>query len=150
MNKLIDKYLSGETTHEEEQTIRRLLEATVSLTPEQKAVQAMLQAATMPADPQWLGEDASGEYDRIVNHRRRRITFWRWTGIAAAACLVLGIFLFAPRTDDSENSTVANIYGQETTDEALVLSMMEHTMQSMLACSTTDHMEGQLTDILNP
>ena len=149
MNKLIDKYLSGTSTREEEQTLRRMLSAVASLTPGQRAVQAMLQAEPMQALPQWLTEDASATYDRIVE-RRHHASLWRWTGIAVAACLVLGLLLIVPREGEAENCAVATIYGQETTDEALVLGMMENTMQSVLACSTTDHIEGQLTDILNP
>lgn len=149
MNKLIDKYLSGTSTREEEQTLRRMLSAVASLTPGQRAVQAMLQAEPMQALPQWLTEDDSATYDRIVE-RRHHASLWRWTGIAVAACLVLGLLLTVPRGGEAENCAVATIYGQETTDEALVLGMMENTMQSVLACSTTDHIEGQLTDILNP
>lgn len=149
MNNLIDKYLSGTSTREEEQTLRRMLSAVASLTPGQRAVQAMLQAEPMQPLPQWLTEDASVTYDRIVE-RRHRASLWRWTGIAVAACLVLGLLLIVPRGGEAENCAVATIYGQETTDEMLVLSMMENTMQSVLACSTTDHIEGQLTDILNP
>ena len=149
MNNLIDKYLSGTSTREEEQTLRRMLSAVASLTPGQRAVQAMLQAEPMQALPQWLTEDASATYDRIVE-RRHHASLWRWTGIAVAACLVLGFLLIVPRGGEAENCAVATIYGQETTDEALVLGMMENTMQSVLACSTTDHIEGQLTDILNP
>ena len=149
MNNLIDKYLSGTSTREEEQALRRMLDGATSLTPGQRAVQAMLQAEPMQALPQWLTEDASATYDRIVE-RRHHASLWRWTGIAVAACLVLGLLLIVPRGGDEANCAVATIYGQETTDEALVLGMMENTMQSVLACSTTDHIEGQLTDILNP
>lgn len=149
MNNLIDKYLSGTSTREEEQALRRMLDGATSLTPGQRAVQAMLQAEPMQALPQWLTEDASATYDRIVE-RRHRASLWRWTGIAVAASLVLGFLLVVPRGGEAENCAVATIYGQETTDEALVLGMMENTMQSVLACSTTDHIEGQLTDILNP
>lgn len=149
MNKLIDKYLSGTSTREEEQALRRMLDDAASLTPGERAVQAMLQAEPMQALPQWLTEDDSATYDRIVK-RRHHASLWRWTGIAVAACLVLGLLLIVPRGGEAENCAVATIYGQETTDEALVLGMMENTMQSVLACSTTDHIEGQLTDILNP
>lgn len=149
MNNLIDKYLSGTSTREEEQALRRMLDGATSLTPGERAVQAMLQAEPMQALPQWLTEDASATYDRIVE-RRHHASLWRWTGIAVAACLVLGLLLIVPRGGEAENCAVATIYGQETTDEMLVLSMMENTMQSVLACSTTDHIEGQLTDILNP
>ena len=151
MNKLIDKYLSGTSTREEEQTLRRMLSAVASLTPGQRAVQAMLQAEPMQALPQWLTEDDSSEYDRLVAARRSRLRpLWRWASVAAVVCLAVGIGFALSRPRDESNCAVATIYGQETTDEALVLGMMENTMQSVLACSTTDHIEGQLTDILNP
>ena len=151
MNNLIDKYLSGTSTREEEQALRRMLDGATSLTPGQRAVQAMLQAEPMQALPQWLTEDASSEYDRLVAARRSRLRpLWRWASVAAVVCVAVGIGFALSRSRDEANCAVATIYGQETTDEVLVLSMMENTMQSVLACSTTDHIEGQLTDILNP
>ena len=151
MNNLIDKYLSGTSTREEEQALRRMLDGATSLTSGERAVQAMLQAVPMPALPQWLTEDYSSEYDRLVAARRSRLRpLWRWASVAAVVCLAVGIGFALSRSRDEANCAVATIYGQETTDEALVLGMMENTMQSVLACSTTDHIEGQLTDILNP
>ena len=151
MNNLIDKYLSGTSTREEEQALRRMLDGATSLTSGQRAVQAMLQAEPMQALPQWLTEDDSSEYDRLVAARRSRLRpLWRWASVAAVVCLAVGIGFALSRPRDEANCAVATIYGQETTDEALVLGMMENTMQSVLACSTTDHIEGQLTDILNP
>ena len=151
MNNLIDKYLSGTSTREEEQALRRMLDGATSLTSGQRAVQAMLQAEPMQALPQWLIEDDSSEYDRLVAARRSRLRpLWRWASVAAVVCVAVGIGFALSRSRDEANCAVATIYGQETTDEVLVLSMMENTMQSVLACSTTDHIEGQLTDILNP
>ena len=151
MNNLIDKYLSGTSTREEEQALRRMLDGATSLTSGQRAVQAMLQAEPMQALPQWLAEDDSSEYDRLVAARRSRLRpLWRWASVAAVVCVAVGIGFALSRSRDEANCAVATIYGQETTDEALVLGMMENTMQSVLACSTTDHIEGQLTDILNP
>ncbi len=151
MNNLIDKYLSGTSTREEEQALRRMLDGATSLTSGQRAVQAMLQAVPMQALPQWLTEDDSSEYDRLVAARRSRLRpLWRWASVAAVVCVAVGIGFALSRSRDEANCAVATIYGQETTDEALVLGMMENTMQSVLACSTTDHIEGQLTDILNP
>ena len=151
MNNLIDKYLSGTSTREEEQALRRMLDDAASLTPGERAVQAMLQAELMQALPQWLTEDASSEYDRLVAARRSRLRpLWRWASVAAVVCLAVGIGFALSRPREAANCAVATIYGQETTDEALVLGMMENTMQGGLACSTTDHIEGQLTDILNP
>ena len=151
MNNLIDKYLSGTSTREEEQALRRMLDGATSLTSGQRAVQAMLQAVPMQALPQWLTEDDSSEYDRLVAARRSRLRpLWRWASVAAVVCVAVGIGFALSRSRDEANCAAATIYGQETTDEALVLGMMENTMQSVLACSTTDHIEGQLTDILNP
>ena len=151
MNNLIDKYLSGTSTREEEQALRRMLDGATSLTSGQRAVQAMLQAVPMQALPQWLTEDDSSEYDRLVAARRSRLRpLWRWASVAAVVCVAVGIGFALSRSRDEANCAVATIYGQETTDEALVLGMMENTMQSVLACSPTDHIEGQLTDILNP
>ena len=134
MNNLIDKYLSGTSTREEEQALRRMLDGATSLTSGQRAVQAMLQAVPMQALPQWLTEDDSSEYDRLVAARRSRLRpLWRWASVAAVVCVAVGIGFALSRSRDEANCAVATIYGQETTDEALVLGMMENTMQSVLA-----------------
>ena len=151
MNKLIDKYLSGTSTREEEQALRRMLSDAASLTPGQRAVQAMLQTEPMQAEEQWLTEDSSSEYDRLVAARRTKLRpLWRWVSVAAVVCVAVGIGFALSRPREEASCAVACIYGQETTDEALVLGMMENTMQSVLACSSTESLEGQLTDILNP
>ena len=151
MKTLTDKYFAGLTSQEEEAQLLRLLREEKNPSREQRLLMNMLSVPSPQADAEWLEEDASDEYDHLMAHRRNRLHIeWRWTGVAAAACIAIGFLIAIPHREAPPTYAVANIYGEETTDEALVLSMMEHTMQSVLACSTTDNMEGQLTDILNP
>nr|MCR4959572.1 hypothetical protein [Prevotella sp.] len=79
---LIDKYLEGETTLEEEKVLAREL-LHKNLHPEWQAVRLM------------LGELAVGEaeYDEILSKRQRpvRVASMKWRWIAAAACLMIMI-----------------------------------------------------------
>lgn len=79
---LIDKYLEGETTLEEEKVLAREL-LHKNLHPEWQAVRLM------------LGELAMGEaeYDEILSKRQRpvRVASMKWRWIAAAACLMIMI-----------------------------------------------------------
>ena len=69
MNDLIDKLLNDQTTPEEEQQIARLLREGENV-------------------EQWLTEDETAEYDRIVNQRRAKRSYLRWA-VAAMVAIVL-------------------------------------------------------------
>ena len=156
---LIDKYLNGETSLTEEQELIRRLQATPNdlLTSEERAILTMLSYnkginSTKPASTEEdiFEDDLTEEYDRIVNSRKRRMWWRRCAKIAAAVALLaiivgaVGLFRYA-RTD--ENLVVAYVYGTETTDEELVMSMMKNTMSEVLSCSTTDE---KLYELFNP
>lgn len=153
---LIDKYLNGETSLAEERELLHLLQTmpTDSLTKEERAVKMMLSytktsiETIQSKDDDIFTSDMEEEYDRIINSRKRRI-WWKYIGIAASVALVvtigtIGLWSNTVLTDDL---AVAYVYGKETTDEELVMSIMENTMNEMLSSSTTDE---KLYELFNP
>ncbi|MCH5174985.1 MAG: hypothetical protein J1F40_03805 [Prevotellaceae bacterium] len=153
---LIDKYLNGETSLAEERELLHLLQTmpTDSLTKEERTVRMMLSytktsiETIQSKDDGIFTSDMEEEYDRIVNRRKRRI-WWKYIGIAASVALVvtigtIGLWSNTVLTDDL---AVAYVYGKETTDEELVMSIMENTMNEMLSSSTTDE---KLYELFNP
>ena len=147
---LIDKYLNGETSHAEERELLHLLRATpfASLTGKERAILTMLSYRGTAQDEDIFEVDLAEDYDRIV-HRRKRLTWLKYTGIAASiaiVAIVAAIGLFR-NTIPADNMAVAYVYGTETTDEELVMSMMKSTMSEMLSCSTTDE---KLYELFNP
>ena len=87
---LINRFLAGETTREEETRLYGLLQSE-DATEEQKMLLGIIRpAADEPDTDAWLMEDMTEEYDRIVAGRRRRTFFVRF---AAAAAVVAFIFI---------------------------------------------------------
>lgn len=153
---LIDKYLNGETSLAEERELLHLLQTmpTDSQTKEEHAVKMMLSytktsiETIQSKDDDIFTSDMEEEYDRIVNRRKRRI-WWKYIGIAASVALVvtIGTIGLWSNTVLTDNLAVAYVYGKETTDEELVMSIMENTMNEMLSSSTTDE---KLYELFNP
>lgn len=144
---LIDKYLEGLTSPEEERTLARLLEAIpkAERTETEEALLLMLTAIPRTDEEDLFTADYTEEYDRIVRQRKRRV-LWRYTGIAAAVALLLTMgFLF--HTPTEENIAVAYINGQEVNNEQQVMAMMENTMSDLFAHSNT---EEELYQLFNP
>lgn len=145
---LIDKYLNGDTSLEEEQMLRHLLQDIPSAhrTDEEDALLLMLSATpTMPDEEDIFAADETEEYDRIIHQRKRR-AMWKYTGIAAAVALVatLGFMLHTP---SDENIAVAYVNGEKVSDEQQVVAMMESTMNDVFAHSDT---EEELYELFNP
>ena len=69
MKQRIERLLNGQATPEEEQQIARLLREGENV-------------------EQWLTEDETAEYDRIVNQRRAKRSYLRWA-VAAMVAIVL-------------------------------------------------------------
>ncbi len=144
---LIDKYLNGETSLQEEHTLSRMLQAIppTHRTETEKALLLMLTATPTAIEGDLFTVDYTEEYDRIVSERKRRIG-WRNMGIAATIALVvsLGFMLHIPTNEDI---AVAYINGTKVSDEQQVLTMMESTMGDLFAHSDT---EEKLQDLFNP
>ncbi|MBQ6965004.1 MAG: hypothetical protein IJP82_04860 [Bacteroidaceae bacterium] len=144
---LMDKYLLGESSLEEEHTLCRLLQAIppTERTDTEEALLLMLSAPPMMDENDLFTADHTEEYERIVHQRKRR-TLWKYTGIAAAVALVvsLGFILHIP---SNENIAVAYVNGKKVSDEKQVLAMMESTMNDVFVHSDT---EDELYQLFNP
>lgn len=147
MKELIEKYLNGESTADEERQLRQALEQVPQRDGEQEALLMMLQAQPATGDVHWLTEDETETYEHILGLRKQK-TWKRWSMAAAIAGIVFataGLHLQHDRTD----SLVAYVYGERITDDKEVLSMVENTMQDLMSRSTDDEIENQLNDIFN-
>lgn len=159
---LIDKYLNGETSLAEEQELLHLLQTAppTTLSDDERTILTMLShqeisinsvssiKSTPSNNDDIFTEDFTEEYDRIVANRKRRI-WLKYTKIAAAVALIaiVGTVGIVRSTKSTENIAVAYVYGTETTDEELVMAMMQNTMSEMMSCSTTDE---KLHELFNP
>lgn len=91
MKQLLDKFLEGTTTLDEEKQLGRML-AENNVPAELKALSELLKAE--PCDDsdaeEWLAEDLTDEFDRIVS-RRKQHTVIRRLIAAASVLLIVGI-----------------------------------------------------------
>lgn len=138
---LIDKYLNGETSLQEEQNLRQLLQAIPSSTrtKEERTLLLMLSYENAPKEEDIFTADDEKEYDRIVSSRKRH-TIWKYVSIAAAVALVAIVSTIGLTRNETptNNLAVAYVYGEKMTDEAVVMAMMHNTMSEMLASSTAE------------
>lgn len=96
----------------------------------------------------WLHEDETVTFDRIVSQRRR--TVWLWTAAAAVGLLVVvGTTTLFTRSAEADNDCVAVIYGEHTTDRAVVLAEMQKTMTTLTATDGSDVVEEQLKSMFS-
>lgn len=85
MNQLIDKFLNGQATLDEEQQIAELLRQQEDM-------------------DQWLTEDETADYDRIVRRRRAKRYYLRWAMAAALALLIAaGTMVLWPKRSVSDD-----------------------------------------------
>ena len=91
MKQLLDKFLEGTTTLDEEKQLGRML-AENDLPAELKALAELLEAEPCDASDaeEWLAEDLTDEFDRIVS-RRKQHTVIRRLIAAASVLLIVGI-----------------------------------------------------------
>ncbi len=91
MKQLLDKFLEGTTTLEEEKQLGRML-AESDVPAELKALAELLKAEPCDASDaeEWLAEDLTDEFDRIVS-RRKQHTVIRRLIAAASVLLIVGI-----------------------------------------------------------
>lgn len=91
MKQLLDKFLEGTTTLDEEKQLGRML-AENNVPAELKALAELLKAEPCDASDaeEWLTEDLTDEFDRIVS-RRKQHTVIRRLIAAASVLLIVGI-----------------------------------------------------------
>ena len=105
---LINKFLAGETTIEEEQILARLIEGEA----ESENLQPLLYLlkSKKHSDEElekWLTEDYSDEYFRLVANRRRTIVR-RWLAAASVLLIVgIGALLWFGSEDKANDAVVA-------------------------------------------
>ncbi len=149
MKTLIDKYFAGLTTPEEEQQLLALLRSEPHPSPDHRVLMSMLSARPARPQPEWLEEDATAEFDRLVARRRPFRSGWRWAAVAAAACLVVAVLVALSHRAEEPTYARACLYGHEVCDEALVLGMMEGTLRSALAPPEENRVEGEMASLFN-
>ncbi len=91
MKQLLDKFLEGTTTLDEEKQLGRMF-AESDVPAELKALAELLKAEPCDASDaeEWLAEDLTDEFDRIVS-RRKQHTVIRRLIAAASVLLIVGI-----------------------------------------------------------
>jgi len=146
---LLERFFDGETTLEEEQ----LLYAFFQQTAEEQLAEDLRPLRGMFLDLRELGAKGDTEVATMSQHRgtggQRRGAGHRWGWRVAAALLVLvagGAWLLFSRSEqpaEGDDEVVAFVYGQRTTDPAVVLSEMQHTMTALSADDSND-VEQQL------
>lgn len=105
---LINKFLAGETTIEEEQILARLIEGEAEYENLQPLLYLLKSKKHSDEElEKWLTEDYSDEYFRLVANRRRTIVH-RW--LAAASVLLIagiGALLWFGSEDNANDAVVA-------------------------------------------
>ena len=139
IDKLIDKYLEGATTPEEELQLAREVNRPDGPA-EWKAIRAMLGRLALD----------EAEYDEELARRRSRSMWTRRIGWAMAASIIVvaGIGLwFNSGQDSSTDIAIAYVDGQTITDEDRVLAMAEDAVCDIFSNSDA---ESSLYEIFNP
>ena len=138
---LIERYLAGETTPEEER-------------------QLALEVSRPDASEDWkiiaemLGTLTTDEalYDQMMESRRpvmKAKTKWvnlKWVWTAAACLVAIAITVPLVWSHQSTPDVVAYVYGQKVTDEDVVMEMMASTMADVLD-NGSDAVAQDLEDI---
>ena len=151
---LLDRFFLGDTTLAEEQQLYDYFSQTpVPQLPRDLAplrdlfldLQAVRYAET-PSQPRLQPSPLQPSQPRLQpsQPRLRR----RWLAAAALALLLAAgaLTLFRPTQADADSGEelVAYIYGKRTTDPAVVIGEMQHTMAAMTAEGGADVVEQQL------
>ncbi len=105
---LINKFLAGETTIEEEQILARLIEGEAEYENLQPLLYLLKSKKHSDEElEKWLTEDYSDEYFRLVANRRRTIVH-RWLAAASVLLIVgIGALLWFGSEDKANDAVVA-------------------------------------------
>lgn len=105
---LINKFLAGETTIEEEQILARLIDGEAEYENLQPLLYLLKSKKHSDEElEKWLTEDYSDEYFRIVANRRRTIVC-RWLAAASVLLIVgIGALLWFGSDDKANDAVVA-------------------------------------------
>lgn len=109
MKQLLNKFLEGTTTLEEEKLLGRML-ADNDVPAELKALAELLKAEPCDASDaeEWLSEDLTDEFDRIVSRRKQHTAIRRLIAAASVLLIVgIGALLWFGSEDKANDAVVA-------------------------------------------
>lgn len=168
---LIQKYMAGTSTREDENQLLAILQAEAHPSAEDQALLDMLALSFPPAEAreEWLEEDESELFDQLMaaqEHEttqdeveyhqaltppslppRRRVL--RITLRIMASAAVLAAVFFASRPlwqPENEDMAVTYFYGNKVEDSDLALDMMHETLGEVFDRPTV---ESELADLFN-
>ena len=110
MKQLLDKFLEGTTTLDEEKQLGRML-AESDVPAELKALAELLKAEPCDASDaeEWLTEDLTDEFDRIVSRRKQHTVIRRLIAAASVLLIVgIGALLWFGSEDKANDAVVAS------------------------------------------
>ena len=110
MKQLLDKFLEGTTTLDEEKQLGRML-AENNVPAELKALAELLKAEPCDASDaeEWLTEDLTDEFDRIVSRRKQHTVIRRLIAAASVLLIVgIGALLWFGSEDKANDSVVVS------------------------------------------
>ena len=110
MKQLLDKFLEGTTTLDEEKQLGRML-AENNVPAELKALAELLKAEPCDASDaeEWLTEDLTDEFDRIVSRRKQHAVIRRLIAAASVLLIVgIGALLWFGSEDKANDAVVVS------------------------------------------
>ena len=110
MKQLLDKFLEGTTTLDEEKQLGRML-AENNVPAELKALAELLKAEPCDASDaeEWLAEDLTDEFDRIVSRRKQHAVIRRLIAAASVLLIVgIGALLWFGSEDKANDAVVVS------------------------------------------
>lgn len=161
VEQLIERFLAGETSLEEEHLLHQLLQGE-DVTDEQKTIRKMIGMSKHEyTTDKWMAEDETYVYDRIIRNRRQRRLLKHWAAVAVFAGIVflIGIkFGYDHKQDDLSSSCETEpsyVPSEQTTENPLIVSSKEekgesstlylkhHIIKRQITCSTEIKKESQ-------
>ena len=115
INTLTQRYLDGDTSLQEEKLLAEMIDRCPDATKEQKALAEMLRCHVVHGEDemeQWLTEDETAVFDRIMaqRHRRQRRTSWTlWTSAASVVALLCMAVWLGFSNEESDKPPVATV-----------------------------------------
>ena len=165
VEQLIDRFLAGETSLEEEHQLHQLLQGE-DMTDEQNTIRKMLGMSKLEySTDKWMTEDETYVYDRIIRHRRQRRLFMRWAAAAVFAGIIFIIGIRFGYDHKQENLSpscktgTSCVPSKRTTENPLTVSVKEkkgenstlypehRIIKRQMTCSTDIKMESQLIPV---
>lgn len=147
----VDRLADEEDVSDDGEQIERMLAIIDSLPSTQRTILRMrhLQGMEMSEIALMLGSTETAV--RQTLSRARRAVRRRLMAALAAACILAGMVVMAVHTvwHEPADECVAYVYGQQTTDEAVVMGELRRIVGEVTADDPQQEIERQLNDLLN-